>query len=142
MRVMTSSASAICGTSFGWTKEVDSIRFNPLRESASTSSTFCSVGMNAPRLWIPSRGPTSRILTEVGRAMSLASASVRVPPVMLPLAALVRREAERHVARQQAAVAHLDQLLAADALTRHQARQHQVEDGLVREHLARRQAED
>src|SRR5215211_3769156 len=55
--------------------------------------------------------------------------------ILVPLL-VVGREAEGHVAGQQAAVAQRNELVSADALAGHQARQHQVEDGLVGEHLA------
>src|SRR3954452_18667436 len=62
-RAHTSSASAICGMAFGCTNETASIRWTPVRPSASISRTLESVGMGSS-FCSPSRGATSRMLTE------------------------------------------------------------------------------
>src|SRR5438552_1395308 len=63
---MTASASRSCGTAFGCTKEVTSIRFTPASDSRSTTSIFSSVGMKSGSIWNPSRVPTSQIVTRSG----------------------------------------------------------------------------
>src|SRR2546426_4263166 len=70
MRAMTSSASRSCGTAFGWTNEVTSIRGRPAADSKFTTSTFCSVGMKSGSIWNPSRVPTSQIVTRSGSRMA------------------------------------------------------------------------
>src|SRR5437867_1323877 len=67
---MTSSASRSCGTAFGCTKDVTSIRGRPAADSRSTTSTFCAVGMKSGSIWNPSRVPTSHIVTRVGSFMT------------------------------------------------------------------------
>ena len=66
MRAITSSASRICGTTFGWTKDVTSIRGRPVSERRSITSTFVSVGIHSGSIWKPSRGPTSQMVTRSG----------------------------------------------------------------------------
>jgi hypothetical protein len=61
----TASASAICGMAEGCTKLTASMRPTPVAESASSRRTFASVGTGAS-FCRPSRGPTSRMLTEDG----------------------------------------------------------------------------
>ena len=56
---ITASASAICGTRFGLTKLVTSMRRMPAATSRLISSTFAAVGSSVPSLCKPSRGPTS-----------------------------------------------------------------------------------
>src|SRR5215213_7086987 len=60
------------------------------------------------------------------------------PPLLRP----VRREPERHLLRQQPAVPQLGELLAADALPREQAREHEVEHRRLGEEAAGGHAED
>src|ERR1700677_4080748 len=59
---ITSTASLICGTTFGCTKLAASTRFRPVAVSASISSILRAVGMNAASVWMPSRAPTSLIV--------------------------------------------------------------------------------
>src|SRR5204862_7158117 len=66
MAAMTASASRSCGTAFGWTNEVTSMRGTPASLRRSTTSTVCSVGMNSGSIWNPSRVPTSQIVTCLG----------------------------------------------------------------------------
>jgi hypothetical protein len=47
MAAITASASRSCGTAFGCTKEVTSMRGTPASESRLTTSTFCSVAMKS-----------------------------------------------------------------------------------------------
>ncbi len=66
---MTCSASAICGTALGLTNDVTSMRVRPVCARRLAISILCSVGTNAPRLWMPSRVPTSRMVTRAGKLM-------------------------------------------------------------------------
>ena len=59
--VISSSASAICGTRAGFTKLVTSMRRAPARTALSTSSTLSSVARIVFSFCSPSRGETSRI---------------------------------------------------------------------------------
>src|SRR4051812_42245961 len=63
----TASASAICGIAFGCTNETASIRRTPVSLSASISRTLDSVGIGSS-FCRPSRGATSRTLTDVMRS--------------------------------------------------------------------------
>src|SRR3954467_2840597 len=67
IRAHTSSASAICGMALGCTNETASIRWTPVRLNASIRRTLASVGMGSS-FCSPSRGATSRMLTEVIRS--------------------------------------------------------------------------
>src|SRR5438105_12469735 len=67
MAAMTASASRSCGTAFGWTNEVTSMRGTPASLSRSVTSTFASVGMNSGSIWNPSRVPTSQRVSRAGR---------------------------------------------------------------------------
>ena len=66
MRAITSSASRIWGTTFGWTNDVTSIRGRPVSARRSITSTFVSVGIHSGSIWKPSRGPTSQMVTRSG----------------------------------------------------------------------------
>ena len=55
----TSAASAICGSSFGGTKEATSISFRPAAARARIQRCFTCVGIARLMLCSPSRGPTS-----------------------------------------------------------------------------------
>lgn len=55
----SSSASASCGTHFGETKLVISIRRRPAATSAAMSRRLPSIGIIAASFWRPSRGLTS-----------------------------------------------------------------------------------
>ena len=57
--VTISSIRAICGVYFGLTKEPMTICFSPVSDRASSSSTFCSTGMSASSICMPSRMPSS-----------------------------------------------------------------------------------
>ena len=57
------SASAICGTHFGLTNEVNSIVPTPVSDSASTREILAARLMSPFSNWKPSRGPTSLIVT-------------------------------------------------------------------------------
>ena len=70
---MTRSASRSCGTAFGWTNEVTSMRGRPASERRFTTSTFSSVGMKSGSIWNPSRVPTSQMVTRGGSFMSASS---------------------------------------------------------------------
>ena len=61
----TSSASAICGRSFGGTNEPTSISLTPAPASARIHSSFAAVGIVRLTLCSPSRGPTSLTSTSV-----------------------------------------------------------------------------
>src|SRR5512133_2665023 len=67
---ITCSASASCGTAFGWTNEVTWISFTPLRERAFTTSILVSVGIHSRSAWKPSRGPTSATVTLLGSCIT------------------------------------------------------------------------
>ena len=64
---MTSVPSAICGTHLGETNDVTSMFFRPASVRRSTSSIFTSAGISCFSFCSPSRGPTSTMLTWVGR---------------------------------------------------------------------------
>src|SRR5687767_14529192 len=64
----TSSASAMPGTFFGFTKDTICRCFNPVSDSASISSTFRAVGIDPDSIWKPSRGPSSLMLTDFGKS--------------------------------------------------------------------------
>jgi hypothetical protein len=66
---MTSVQSASCGTHLGETKLVASITDNPLAESLLMNSTFVAVGMVPGSFCRPSRGPTSTIVTLLGKLL-------------------------------------------------------------------------
>ena len=55
----------------GFNDCVTSIRVRPVFARRFAISIFCSVGTNTPRLWMPSRVPTSRIVTRAGRLMGV-----------------------------------------------------------------------
>ena len=78
MRLITSAASAICGTHLGETNAVASIAGKPASARASISATFASVGTIAFSFCKPSRGPTSTSRTALGsvafRVMTLRDA--------------------------------------------------------------------
>ena len=59
----TSSAPAICGTSFGCTKLAASIRLSPVLASLVHSSARVAGSSVTLSFWRPSRGPTSQTLT-------------------------------------------------------------------------------
>ena len=71
----TSSASASWGITSGRTNDVTSIRGRPVRASALISSTFSAVEIVSGSFWKPSRGPTSRMLTLLGRRVCRESAA-------------------------------------------------------------------
>src|ERR1700744_5053246 len=66
MPAINAVASAICGTHFGDTNEVDSTLTTPARASRFTSSILSVVGTNSFSFCKPSRGPTSTIFTFCG----------------------------------------------------------------------------
>src|SRR5437867_6461327 len=102
MCAITCSASRSCGTAFGWTNDVTSMRGTPASLSRSTTSIFCSVGMKSGSIWKPSRVPTSQIVTRSGNLiviLRLDLADVLVPDGRVRLGvpgqhvdALLRRE--------------------------------------------------
>ncbi len=57
------SASAIWGTHFGLTNDVNSMMDTPVSESASTSEILAARPMSPFSNWKPSRGPTSLMIT-------------------------------------------------------------------------------
>ncbi len=59
MPVNSCSASASCGTHFGWTKLVVSMVRSPASASRSTNCALTSTGTIAASFCNPSRGPTS-----------------------------------------------------------------------------------
>src|ERR1700722_1271708 len=59
----TASASAICGTSLGFTKLAASMRRAPASSIRPMNSNFCEVVNSTDSFWSPSRGPTSIIST-------------------------------------------------------------------------------
>ncbi len=63
------SASAIWGTHFGLTKEVNSMVATPVSDSASTSEILAASEMSPFSNWNPSRGPTSLMCTCAGRSL-------------------------------------------------------------------------
>src|SRR5512132_2510319 len=65
MPANTWSVSAMAGTDRGETNEPTSMRRTPVSESASTSRTRASTGTGGS-FCSPSRGPTSRMLTDAG----------------------------------------------------------------------------
>src|SRR5215210_4823949 len=66
MEAITSSAPAICGTFFGFTKLAASIRVTPVAASLSQSSALDSGGSVFSSFCNPSLGPTSTICTSIG----------------------------------------------------------------------------
>src|SRR3954454_18099670 len=88
MRAHTSSASAIWGIALGCTKLTASIRRTPVRDNASMSATFASVGTGSS-FCRPSRGPTSRSEMASGRSLTMGPPQdgcfeVAVSPHLLP----------------------------------------------------------
>src|SRR4051812_37357196 len=73
MRASTSAPSASCGMTSARTNDVTSSRLTPVRASRPTRRTLSSVAMTSGSFWKPSRGPTSRMRTSAGRAMSLGA---------------------------------------------------------------------
>lgn len=63
-----SSASASCGTHFGWTKLVASRVVSPAPASRRRNSSFVSRPTTVCSFCSPSRGPTSQIVTRSGRS--------------------------------------------------------------------------
>src|SRR5512132_2861950 len=78
MPANTWSVSAIAGTARGETNEPTSMRRTPVSESASTRRTRASTGTGGS-FWSPSRGPTSRMLTDAGSCKG-TSDSARLGP--------------------------------------------------------------
>ena len=64
---MTSAASASCGTHFGLTKLVTSIRSKPQSDSRSTSPILACVSISRFSFCRPSRGAISTMETRFGR---------------------------------------------------------------------------
>src|SRR6266704_2457993 len=65
MAAKTWPVPAIAGTDFGETNDPTSIRRTPVADRASTSRTRPATGTGRS-VWSPSRGPTSRMLTDAG----------------------------------------------------------------------------
>ena len=61
MPLSTARPSDSCGITSGRTKLATSMRFRPVRPSASIRVIFSCVGMTSGSFWNPSRGPTSRM---------------------------------------------------------------------------------
>ncbi len=80
MPVMTSSASAICGTHFGLTKLVTSISRRPASCNIPTSAILAAAGTWFFSFCRPSRGPTSTILTNSGSVAMTYSRVNSSPP--------------------------------------------------------------
>src|SRR5258708_30177517 len=64
----TSSASAMVGTRLGFTYDTQAIRFSPVSASASIRRTFSATGIIFFSDWKPSRGPSSSMVTRLGRS--------------------------------------------------------------------------
>src|SRR5471032_2985538 len=80
MAAITSLLVAICGTHFGDTKDAASMLAKPALDKRFTSSILISAGTFSFSFCRPSRGPTSTILTCLGRLacvfMSISSVAV------------------------------------------------------------------
>src|ERR1700746_2617153 len=64
----TSSASAMVGTRLGFTYETQAICLSPVSASASIRRTFSATGIAFFSDWKPSRGPSSLMVTRLGRS--------------------------------------------------------------------------
>src|ERR1700756_1194283 len=64
----TSSASAMLGTRLGLTYETQAMCLRPVSASASIRRTFSATGIAFFSDWKPSRGPSSLMVTRLGRS--------------------------------------------------------------------------
>src|SRR6516164_9598995 len=64
----TSSASAMLGTRLGLTYETQAMCLSPVSASASMRRTFSATGIIFFSDWKPSRGPSSLMVTRLGRS--------------------------------------------------------------------------
>src|SRR5437660_1685766 len=64
----TSSASAMVGTRLGFTYDTQAMCLSPVSASASINRTFSATGIIFFSDWNPSRGPSSEMLTRLGKS--------------------------------------------------------------------------
>src|SRR6185312_1602515 len=77
MPAMTAALSAICGTHLGDTNAPASTTGRPASARRSISAILVAAGTALASFWRPSRGPTSTILTRVGRCWGMRSTNSR-----------------------------------------------------------------
>src|SRR5262245_52870013 len=81
MPAKISAASAICGTHFGLTNAETSMTECPASLRSLTNAILSAVAIAAASFWRPSRGPTSTIVTRVGRLLKIDQAGIRLDEI-------------------------------------------------------------